>query len=53
VICDGPPYWNKGGRFGLGQILRARLATGCVILLDDGAREEERKPGRLCHDHEP
>jgi hypothetical protein len=42
VICDGPPYWNKGGRFGLGQILRPRLTAGCVILLDDGAREEER-----------
>ena len=42
VICDGPPYWNKGGRFGLVPILRQRLAAQCVILLDDGAREPER-----------
>ena len=42
VICDGPPYWNKGGRFGLVQMLRPRLPAGCVILLDDGARQEER-----------
>src|SRR5262245_33168109 len=42
VICDGPPYWNKGGRFGLVPILRPRLTAGCVILLDDGAREQER-----------
>jgi hypothetical protein len=42
VICDGPPYWNKGGRFGLVPILRQRLTAPCVILLDDAAREQER-----------
>jgi hypothetical protein len=42
VICDGPPYWNKGGRFGLVPILQARLKEHCVILLDDAAREQER-----------
>lgn len=42
VICDGPPYWNKGGRFGLVPILRSRLTAECVILLDDAAREHER-----------
>lgn len=42
VICDGPPYWNKGGRFGLVPVLRSRLKAECVILLDDAAREQER-----------
>lgn len=42
VICDGPPYWNKGGRFGLVPILRPKLAADCVILLDDAARGQER-----------
>lgn len=42
VICDGPPYWNKGGRFGLVPVLRSRLTAECVILLDDAARVQER-----------
>jgi len=42
VICDGPPYWNKGGRFGLVPVLRSRLKAECVIVLDDAAREQER-----------
>lgn len=43
VICDGPPGATKGGRSGLAPIMRERLAQGCVILLDDGAREQERQ----------
>jgi predicted O-methyltransferase YrrM len=42
VICDGPPGSTKGGRYGLVSIMRERLRPGCVILLDDAAREQER-----------
>ena len=43
VICDGPPGAVKGGRFGLVPIMRSRLARGCVILLDDAMRQQERQ----------
>jgi hypothetical protein len=43
VICDGPPGAVKGGRFGLLPVMRSRLAHDCVILLDDGARQQERQ----------
>jgi predicted O-methyltransferase YrrM len=42
VICDGPPGATMGGRYGFVPILRERLRPGCVILLDDAEREEER-----------
>jgi hypothetical protein len=42
VICDGPPGDTRGGRYGLGAIMRDRLKPGCVILLDDAGREQER-----------
>ena len=42
VICDGPPGVTKGGRYGLAPVMTSRLAPGCVILLDDAVREEER-----------
>lgn len=42
VICDGPPGATKGGRYGLVPFMRDRLRSGCVILLDDAEREEER-----------
>ena len=41
VICDGPPGGTRGGRYGLLPILKGKLKPGCVILLDDVAREEE------------
>jgi Methyltransferase domain len=41
VVCDGPPSRTKGGRFGLIPIMRERLKSGCVILLDDAEREAE------------
>jgi hypothetical protein len=41
VICDGPPASTPGGRVGLVTVLGRRLAPGCVILLDDAAREQE------------
>jgi hypothetical protein len=43
VVCDGPPKRTRGGRFGLMPVLGARLAAGCVIVLDDAARPEERE----------
>jgi len=43
VICDGPPQDTRGGRYGLLPIMRAHLAPGCVILLDDAARPPERR----------
>ena len=42
VICDGPPAGTLGGRYGLVPIMRARLKPGCILLLDDAAREEEQ-----------
>ena len=42
VICDGPPGTTKGGRYGLVPVMGDRLVGGCVILLDDADRDEER-----------
>ena len=41
IIYDGPPGDGRGGRYGLAPILAKRLKPGCVILLDDAAREQE------------
>lgn len=46
VICDGPPGSTRGGRYGLVPIMRERLKPGCVILLDDAGREQERAIAR-------
>ncbi len=46
VICDGPPADTKGGRYGLVPIMQERLGPGCVILLDDAGRDEERAAAR-------
>jgi len=43
VICDGPPGKTRGGRYGVVPVMKERLKPGCVILLDDTGREEERK----------
>lgn len=43
VVCDGPPGGTAGGRYGLLPIMRARLAAGCVILLDDMERLAEQE----------
>jgi hypothetical protein len=43
IICDGPPGGTRGGRYGLAPILGERLRPGCVILLDDAAREQEKE----------
>lgn len=42
VVCDGPPGATRGGRYGLVPVLGSRLGPGCVILLDDAHRAEER-----------
>ena len=42
VICDGPPGKTHGGRYGLVPLMRDRMASGCVILLDDGDRAGEQ-----------
>jgi hypothetical protein len=41
LICDGPPRRTKGGRYGLIPVMRKQIQSGCVILLDDGYRQEE------------
>jgi hypothetical protein len=42
VVCDGPPGGTRGGRYGLVPVILDKLREDCVILLDDGARDEER-----------
>lgn len=42
IICDGPPGATEGGRYGLVPIMKDRFKPGCVILLDDAGREQER-----------
>lgn len=46
VLCDGPPASTRGGRYGLVPVMRERLHAGCVILLDDAARQAESAVGR-------
>lgn len=43
VVCDGPPGRTRGGRSGLTDVMRDRIGSGTVILLDDAARRGERK----------
>jgi hypothetical protein len=43
VVCDGPPGGTRGGRYGLGPLLGARLAEGCIVLLDDTQRPGEHR----------
>lgn len=42
VICDGPPGGTRGGRYGLVPVMLDKLRPDCTILLDDGARDDER-----------
>lgn len=41
VVCDGPPSRTRGGRFGLIPVMKEKLKSGCVILLDDAERLAE------------
>ena len=43
VVCDGPPGETPGGRYGLLPVMQNTLASGCVILLDDAGRPQERE----------
>jgi predicted O-methyltransferase YrrM len=43
VVCDGPPHTTQGGRYGLLPVLYAHLEAGGEILLDDVARDEDRR----------
>lgn len=43
VVCDGPMGSTRGGRLGLLPVLGDRLGSGCVILLDDAGRPDERQ----------
>lgn len=43
VVCDGPPGMTRGGRYGLAPVMGDRLQPGCLILLDDAGRQEERE----------
>ncbi len=42
VVCDGPPGSTRGGRYGLGAVMRSYFAPHCVVLLDDTQRDSER-----------
>lgn len=42
VICDGPPGATVGGRYGLLPVMAPNLGAGCLILVDDGARDAEQ-----------
>jgi hypothetical protein len=46
VLCDGPPGSTRGGRYGLAPVMKPRLRRGCVILLDDADRGDERSIAR-------
>jgi hypothetical protein len=43
VICDGPPSTIRGGRYGLLPVCSKALSPGCLILMDDLDREDERQ----------
>ncbi len=43
VVCDGPPWYTKGGRFGLLPVMLPFLTEKCKILLDDAYRESEKR----------
>jgi hypothetical protein len=43
VVCDGPPGSTRGGRYGLGPVLSSALSPGCIVMLDDAARDAERQ----------
>lgn len=42
VVCDGPPGSTRGGRYGLGAVMKQHLAQDCIVMLDDSSRAEER-----------
>ncbi len=53
VICDGPPGTTRGGRYGMMPVMRARLASGATILMDDIGRSNEQEVVRQWRSMEP
>jgi hypothetical protein len=47
IVCDGPPGTTRGGRYGLFPVMRDRIGTSTVILLDDAGRPGETEALRL------
>jgi hypothetical protein len=43
VVCDGPPGDIYGGRYGLIPVMRARMRSRCIVLLDDLQRKPEQE----------
>jgi hypothetical protein len=43
VVCDGPPGATRGGRYGAAAVLNPYLGRGCILMLDDSQRPEERE----------
>jgi hypothetical protein len=43
VVCDGPPTGTPGGRYGLLPLMRQRVRSGCIVLVDDAGRPDERR----------
>jgi methyltransferase family protein len=43
VVCDGPPESTRGGRRGMMPVMKGKLASGCVVLLDDLIRPAEQE----------
>src|SRR5262245_5014661 len=43
VVCDGPPSHVPGGRYGLLPVMKQKLSNRAIVLLDDAARERERR----------
>jgi hypothetical protein len=46
VVCDGPPSQTRGGRVGLVPQMKDRLASDCIVLLDDAERDGEQAIAR-------
>lgn len=43
VICDGPPWASRGGRYGLVPLMIGQFAPGCRVFVDDAGRPEEQE----------
>lgn len=43
IICDGPPGYTNGGRYGLIPIFKKKINKDCLILVDDMIRKQEQE----------
>lgn len=46
LVVDGPRGLRRDARYPAVPLLRSHLADGCVVLMDDGARRDERRIAR-------